>query len=188
MSVTNIINQHIATIQEMAVRNSADIEKFAAMCCKALKDGHVIYFAGNGGSAADSQHLAAELVGRFQKERRGLPSVALTTDTSILTAIGNDYGYEQIFSRQVEALVKKGDVVVGISTSGNSPNIVNALMKAKTLGALTVGMTGQGDGKMDTLCDLCIKVPAKVAARVQEAHILIGHTVCELIEEEVENV
>lgn len=184
MSVQDIIDQHLKTIQETAVNNTSDIEKFAAVCKKALKEGHVIYFAGNGGSAADSQHLAAELVGRFQKERRGLPSVALTTDTSILTAIGNDYGYDRIFSRQVEALVNKGDVVVGISTSGNSTNIVEALLKARELGALTVGMTGENGGQMASICDFCIQVPAKVTARIQEAHIMIGHIVCELIEEE----
>ncbi len=184
MSIDDIMDQHIKTIQETAKNNRLDIERFAVMCSKALKEGHVIYFAGNGGSAADSQHLAAELVGRFQKERRGLPSIALTTDTSILTAIGNDYGYDRIFSRQVEALVNQGDVVVGISTSGNSPNIVEALLKAHDLGAFTIGMTGENGGKMATICDLCIKVPAKVTARIQEAHILIGHVVCELIEED----
>ncbi len=184
MSIQDIIAQHLRIIQETAVNNASDIEKLAAVCKKALKEGHVIYFAGNGGSAADSQHLAAELVGRFQKERRGLPSVALTTDTSILTAIGNDYGYDRIFSRQVEALVNKGDVVIGISTSGNSTNIVEALLKARELGALTVGMTGENGGKMASICDLCIQVPAKVTARIQEAHIMIGHIVCELIEEE----
>jgi D-sedoheptulose 7-phosphate isomerase len=143
---------------------------------------------GNGGSAADSQHLAAEFVGRFQKERRGLAAVALTTDTSILTAVGNDYGFETIFSRQVEALAKAGDVVVGLSTSGNSPNVIKALQAAKTAGAVAVGMTGRSGGKMASLCDLCIKVPADVTARVQEVHALIGHIACQLVDEEAAGV
>lgn len=139
---------------------------------------------GNGGSAADSQHLAAELVGRFVKERQGLPAVALTTDTSILTAVGNDYGFEQIFVRQVQALVKTGDVVVGLSTSGNSANVIHALKTARDKGAVVVGLTGAGGGKMAALCDLCIKVEAKEASRIQEAHILIGHLMCEYIDSE----
>ena len=148
-----------------------------------LKKGR-IYICGNGGSAADSQHLAAEFVGRFQKERAGLPAIALTVDTSILTAVGNDYGYDKVFVRQVQALARPGDVLVGISTSGNSANVVEAVELAKSMGVFCVGMTAEGGGKMKLLCDECIAVPAKVTARAQEMHILIGHILCELVDGE----
>ena len=141
-------------------------------------------FCGNGGSAADSQHLAAEFVGRFQKERAGLPAIALTVDTSILTAVGNDYGYDKVFVRQVQALARPGDVLVGISTSGNSANVVEAVELAKSMGVYCVGMTAVGGGKMKELCDECIAVPAQVTARAQEMHILIGHILCELVDGE----
>jgi len=188
MSINKILEEHIEVIQKISENNTGEIQKFANICCEALKEGHIIYFAGNGGSAADSQHLAAEIVGRFEKERKGLPSIALTTDSSILTSVANDYSFHEIFSRQVEALVRKGDVVVGISTSGNSSNIVNALKKARSQEAVTIGMTGADGGQMNSICDLCIKVPSKVTARIQEAHILIGHIICGLIEEGVGNV
>ncbi len=169
-----------------ATRSGAldDIVKLGAIFARAVKNGNCVFFMGNGGSAADSQHLAAEFVGRFQKERRGLPAVALTTDTSILTAVGNDYGFDAVFARQVEALARAGDVVVGFSTSGNSPNVLKALQAAKACGAVAVGLTGRSGGKMAAVCDLCIKVPADVTARIQEAHILIGHIVCQLVDEE----
>lgn len=162
----------------------AQIEVIAAEIKKALAAGNKVLFCGNGGSAADSQHLAAEFVGRFQKERRGLPAIALTVDTSILTAVGNDYGYDKVFVRQVEALAKPGDVLVGISTSGNSANVVQAVELAKARGVYCVGMTAAGGGKMAELCDQCIAVPAKVTARAQEMHILIGHILCELVDGE----
>jgi D-sedoheptulose 7-phosphate isomerase len=164
------------------------IVRLGALFAAALKNGNTIFFMGNGGSAADSQHLAAEFVGRFQKERRGLPAVALTTDTSILTAVGNDYGFDAVFARQVEALARAGDVVVGFSTSGNSPNVLKALQAAKDRGAIAVGLTGRSGGKMAAICDVCIKVPADVTARIQEAHILIGHIVCGLVDEEAGSV
>lgn len=186
--IHNLINEHLKVVQELQKENEPDIRKFSDYCKIALANKNTIYFMGNGGSAADSQHLAAELVGRFQKERRGLPAIALTTDTSILTSIGNDYSYDEVFRRQVEALVKSGDVVVGISTSGNSSNIVKAIQEAKRIGAVTIGLTGQGGGKLAELCDLCIKVPSKVTARIQEAHIMIGHIVCQLIEEGITHV
>lgn len=170
-----------------AVMNSnilAQIAVVAAAIKKALAAGHKVMFCGNGGSAADSQHLAAEFVGRFQKERRGLPALALTVDTSILTAVGNDYGYDKIFVRQVEALAQPGDVLVGLSTSGNSPNVVAALELAKSKDVYCVGMTAAGGGKMAGLCDECIAVPAKITARAQEMHILIGHILCELVDGE----
>lgn len=164
------------------------IAQLGTIVSRTVKSGHCVFFLGNGGSAADSQHLAAEFVGRFQKERRGLAAVALTTDTSILTAVANDYGFDAVFARQVEALVKAGDVVVGLSTSGNSANVLKALQAAKERGALTVGLTGRSGGKMAAICDLCIKVPSDVTARIQEAHIFIGHIACELVDEEVAGV
>ena len=170
-----------------AVMNSeilAQIERIAVVVKKALAKGNKVMFCGNGGSAADSQHLAAEFVGRFQKERKGLPALALTVDTSILTAVGNDYGYDKVFVRQVEALARPGDVLVGISTSGNSGNVVAAVELAKELGVYCVGMTAAGGGKLKALCDECIAVPAKVTARAQEMHILIGHILCELVDGE----
>lgn len=170
-----------------AVMNSdilTQIERIAVEVKKALANGNKVMFCGNGGSAADSQHLAAEFVGRFQKERQGLPAIALTVDTSILTAVGNDYGYDKVFVRQVEALANKGDVLVGISTSGNSANVVEAVKLAKEKGLYCVGMTAAGGGKLKELCDECIAVPAKVTARAQEMHILIGHILCELVDGE----
>ncbi|MDT8903823.1 D-sedoheptulose 7-phosphate isomerase [Anaeroselena agilis] len=165
-----------------------EIVRLGALFAHAVKNGNCIFFMGNGGSAADSQHLAAEFVGRFQKERRGLPAIALSTDTSILTAVGNDYGFDAVFARQVEALAKAGDVVVGLSTSGNSPNVVKALQAAKAAGAVAVGMTGRSGGKMAAICDLCIMVPADVTARIQEAHALIGHIACQLVDGEAGGV
>jgi len=188
VTLHQIFSEHIQTIEETERSLKPAIAEFAQNVRQALANGNTVFFMGNGGSAADSQHLAAEFVGRFQKERKGLASVALTTDTSILTAVGNDYGFDKVFSRQVEALVKPGDVVVGLSTSGNSLNVVTALEAAKVAGAITVGMTGCGGGKMAELCHLCISVPAKVTARIQETHILIGHIVCQLVDAEAESV
>ena len=156
----------------------------AGLIKTALAGGHKLLFCGNGGSAADAQHWAAEFVGRFQKERRGLPAIALTVDTSILTAVANDYGYERVFSRQVEALGQPGDVLIGVSTSGNSGNVVAAVELAKTLGLKTVGLTGFGGGKLAKLADVCLVIPCKVTARVQEVHSLMGHILCELADED----
>jgi D-sedoheptulose 7-phosphate isomerase len=147
-----------------------------------LARGGKILLMGNGGSAADSQHIAAEIVGRFQKERRGLPAIALTTDTSIITSIGNDYGYDYIFARQIEALCRSEDVVIGITTSGNSQNVVKAIEEANALGATTIGLTGGTGGKLNSLCKFNIVVPNNETARIQEAHILIGHSLCALLE------
>jgi D-sedoheptulose 7-phosphate isomerase len=151
---------------------------------RCIKNGGKVLLMGNGGSAADSQHIAAEIVGRFKKERKGLPAIALTTDTSILTSVGNDYGYDYIFARQVEALCRPEDLVIGITTSGNSPNVVRAIEAAKQIGATTVGFTGGSGGKLATLCDLCLVIPSSVTARIQEAHIFVGHCVCEILESE----
>lgn len=159
------------------------IEKAGDIICRALQEGHKILLCGNGGSAADSQHLAAEIVGRFQKERDAFPAIALTVDTSILTAVGNDYGFDAIFRRQVQGLGEAGDVFIGISTSGNSTNILAAIGEAKRRGMKVIGMTGIGGGKMAGICDICLAVPSKVTARTQEMHIMIGHILCEIAEE-----
>ena len=161
-----------------------DIRVVADICKNALNEGNKILFCGNGGSAADAQHLAAELVGRFVKERESLPAIALTTDTSILTAIANDYSYDDVFSRQVAGLGQAGDVLIGISTSGNSKNVVKAIELAKQKGLKTVAFTGEGGGKLGALCDAVIAVPSKTTSRIQEMHILVGHIVCELVEED----
>jgi D-sedoheptulose 7-phosphate isomerase len=161
------------------------IETVARLCAKALRDGNKLLLAGNGGSAADAQHLAAELVSRFYFDRPGLAAVALTTDTSALTAIGNDYGFERLFARQVDALGRKGDVFIGLSTSGNSPNILKALDEARLKGLVTVGLTGRGGGKMAALCDHCLRMPSSETPRIQEGHIVVGHTLCALVEREM---
>jgi D-sedoheptulose 7-phosphate isomerase len=148
----------------------------------AQRSGRKILFAGNGGSAADAQHLAGELVSRFNYDRPGLPAFALTTDTSVLTAIGNDYGYERLFARQVEAVGNAGDVLVAIYTSGRSPNILEALRVARAKGLVTVGMTGRGGGRLPELCDHLLRTPSDATPRIQEGHIAMGHTICCLIE------
>lgn len=161
------------------------LEQIGKRMSQAVLNGSKVLWCGNGGSAADSQHLAAELMGRFRRERRGLPSIALTTDTSILTAIGNDYGYENVFKRQVEALCQPGDILVGISTSGNSKNVCAALEVAHQLGAFTVAFTGEGGGAMAKLAEATLCVPSKDTARIQECHILCGHMLCDWVEIDV---
>ena len=155
----------------------------AEACIAALRRGNKVLFAGNGGSAADAQHLAAELVNRFNYDRPGLQAFALSTDTSVLTAIGNDYGYEHLFARQIEAVGVGGDVFIGISTSGRSPNILNALRVARAKGLVTVGLTGRGGGQMGAECDYCLRSASDCTPRIQEGHISIGHTLCWLIEQ-----
>ncbi len=161
------------------------ISEAVIVSCDALRNGAKIILFGNGGSAADAQHIAGELVGRFMKERSALPSIALSTNTSIVTAIGNDYGFERVFARQIEALARSGDVAIGISTSGNSPNIIEALAAAREKGCATIGMTGESGGKMTGLVDVLINVPSTETPRIQENHILIGHLICEMIEQEL---
>ena len=148
----------------------------------AIKKGGKILLMGNGGSAADSQHIAAEIVGRFKKERKGMAAIALTTDTSIITSVGNDYGYDYIFARQIEALCRPEDLVIGITTSGNSANIVSAMQAAKEIGAVTIGLTGGTGGKLTAICDYNLVMPSNVTARIQEAHIFVGHCLCEILE------
>jgi D-sedoheptulose 7-phosphate isomerase len=161
------------------------IEKAAAESVKAYRAGNKLMFAGNGGSAADAQHFAGEMVSRFYFDRPGLPAIALTTDTSILTAAGNDYGFEKIFSRQIEANGVRGDVFFAISTSGNSPNILKAIEACKLKGILTVALTGGSGGAMKSICDITIIVPSPETPIIQESHEMIGHMICALIEEEM---
>ena len=168
----------------IAAGKSSEIEYMVNLITTAYKAGGKVILFGNGGSAADAQHIAAELVGRFKLDRRPLPAIALTTNTSTLTAVTNDYGYEAVFSRQIEALVKKKDVVIGISTSGNSPNVIEAITMAKLKGAKTIGLTGCNGGKLAEVADLVLAVPSDSTPRIQEAHITIGHIVCELVERE----
>ena len=158
------------------------VVQVAEGCVKALRQGHKILFAGNGGSAADAQHLAAELVSRYAYDRPGLPAFALTTDTSVLTAIGNDYGYEHLFARQLEAVGAAGDVFFGISTSGRSPNVLRAFDAARAKKVVTVGMTGRAGGQMQGRCDYLLRVPSDSTPRIQEGHIAIGHVICQIIE------
>ena len=161
------------------------VQEVALKCVEVYKNGNKTLIAGNGGSAADAQHIAGEFVSRFYFDRPGLASIALTTDTSIITAIGNDYGYEKLFSRQVQANGVKGDMFIGISTSGNSANVIEALKECKEKGIITVGLTGEKGGKMSEMCDYCIRVPSNETPRVQEAHILIGHIICAVVEEAI---
>jgi len=161
------------------------VSETAAKCCSSLKSGNKIMLAGNGGSAADAQHIAGELVSRFEFDRPGLPAIALTTDTSILTAIGNDYGYHRLFARQIEALGNKGDIFIAYSTSGNSENICEALGVAREREIITVGMTGNKGGKMNILCDFLIEIPSSSTPKIQEGHLVIGHIICCLIEDEL---
>jgi D-sedoheptulose 7-phosphate isomerase len=175
------ISDHIEVIQTILSQQEI-LKCIAEQMTRAVFAGNKVLWCGNGGSAADSQHMAAELMGRFRRERRGLASIALTTDTSILTAIGNDYGYERVFARQVEALCVKGDVVVGISTSGNSKNVCAALETAQQLGAFTVALTGAGGGAMASIADITLRIQSKETARIQEGHILCGHMLCDWVE------
>ena len=160
------------------------IEQAAQACVNAIKNGNKVMFCGNGGSAADSQHLAAELVGRYKINRPALNSIALTTDTSILTAVGNDFGYDTIFERQVEGIGQKGDILVGLSTSGNSKNVLLAMDKAKSMGITTIAFTGEKGGKMKDKADIAINVPSDTTNHIQEMHIAVGHVICGIIEKE----
>ena len=178
------IEEHLAVIDLLRDQQSL-LQGIGEEMTRAIVAGKKILWCGNGGSAADSQHLAAELMGRFRRERCAFPSIALTTDTSILTAVGNDYGYERIFQRQVEALCTKGDVLVGISTSGSSKNVCAALQTARRIGAFTVAFTGQGGGEIPAIADVALRIPSKVTARVQEGHMLCGHMLCDWVEQSV---
>jgi len=175
-------NSHLETIQMVINTMQKYLEEASKLIIDTLKAGNKILLCGNGGSAADAQHIAAELTGRYKTERKGLAGIALTTDTSALTAIGNDYGYERIFDRQVESLAREGDLIIGISTSGNSKNVINALKLGKNLGCRTVGFSGRDGGEMNTVCDINLVVPSNNTPRIQEMHILFGHTICQCID------
>lgn len=185
--ISNQVKKSIDVKQQLLEnRELMELIKEVALKTKEVyQNGNKTLIAGNGGSAADAQHIAGEFVSRFYFDRPGLASIALTTDTSIMTAIGNDYGYEKLFSRQVQANGVKGDMFIGISTSGNSANVVEALKESKAKGIITVGLTGEKGGAMAEMCDYCIKVPSNETPRVQEAHILIGHIICAVVEEAV---
>ena len=183
--VTNSLKEGADLRNKLARQCGSAIVEGAAMLTECLESGGKLLFFGNGGSAADAQHLAAEFVGRFVKERRALPAIAFTTDSSILTAVGNDYGFDQVFSRQVEALGLPNDVAIGISTSGNSPNVLLALKEASKRGLKTIGLAGKDGGELARCVDLAIVVPASNTARIQECHIAIGHLFCELVEEQM---
>ena len=177
------LEAHKETIQKVIEMLTDDIENACQMAVETLKAGNKIMLCGNGGSAADAQHIAAELSGRYKKERKGVAGLALTTDTSALTAIANDYAFENVFARQVEALAKKGDLIIGISTSGNSDNVIRAFQKGKEMGCKTIGLTGKGGGKFNGQCDLNVIVPSDDTPRIQEMHILIGHIICQAIDD-----
>jgi D-sedoheptulose 7-phosphate isomerase len=183
------IKQEIAKGKELLARLLADdplvaeLEKVAHCCVAAIRSGGKVLFAGNGGSAADAQHLAAEFVCRFAFDRAGLPAFSLVTDSSVMTAIGNDYGFEHLFARQIQAVGVAGDVFVGISTSGHSPNILLALAEARRKGLVAVGFTGESGGKMLDHCDLCIRIPSQDTPRIQEGHIVLGHILCGIVEQ-----
>ncbi len=177
--------EHLQTIELVREALAEPIKKISQLLAQSLANGGTLFWCGNGGSAADSQHLAAELVGRFKKNRRALRSIALTTDTSVLTCVANDYSYDDIFARQVEALGRPGDVLIGISTSGNSENVLRAFKAAKEMGLMTIALLGKGGGPCKDLTDHALVIPSDSTARIQEAHILIGHILCELIEAEL---
>jgi D-sedoheptulose 7-phosphate isomerase len=185
--INSIINASIQVKQDIIEKGelAATLEKVIAVITQAFKNGNSVYFAGNGGSAADAQHLAAEFSGRFYKDRKALPSEALHCNTSYLTAVANDYSYDVIYSRLIEGLAKPGDVLVGLSTSGNSGNIVKAFEKSKELKVVTIGFTGAAGGKMKDLSDYLINVPSTDTPRIQESHILLGHIICELVEKNI---
>ena len=178
-------SEHVKVSVETIKSAEKTIETAANLCIESLKKGNKILLFGNGGSAADAQHIAAELVGRYKTERKGLSAIALTTDTSAITSIANDYGYLHVFDRQVEALANKGDVLIGISTGGTSANIISALKLANDLGCKTIGLSGKGGGEFNSLCDVNIIVQSENTPRIQEMHIVIGHTICHLIEQSI---
>lgn len=174
---------HKETINRTIEVMIPQIEEASQMVITTLQKGNKILLCGNGGSASDAQHISAELTGRYKTERKGLAGIALTTDTSALTAIANDYGYHRIFDRQVEALAREGDLLIGISTSGNSANVLSALEVAKELGCKTIGFSGRSGGAMSEVCDINLIVPSNDTPRIQEMHILIGHIVCQAVDD-----
>ena len=184
MSIENKIDIIISNFEKLKSLSS-EIEEIASICINTIQAGHKIMFCGNGGSASDAQHLTAELVVKYKKVRHAIPAISLTTDTSILTAIGNDIGAGEIFAREVEALGKSGDLLIGISTSGNSENIIKAVETAKKNNIKTIALTGKDGGKIKNLADKTLRVPSDVTNNIQEMHIAVGHMICEIIENEL---
>lgn len=182
--IEQILDESIRVKNELKKQSSLIIE-VTNLIVKAYRNNKKIILFGNGGSAADAQHIAAEFVGKYYKDRESLPALAFHTNTSIVTAIANDYGYEYIFERQVSSLVNEGDIVFGISTSGNSLNVIKGLEKAKEKGAITIGLTGQKENNIENIADYCIKIPSNDTPRIQESHITVGHIICYLVEKEL---
>lgn len=182
-NIKNLFEEHIIVATNTLNQLIVVLEQACAQIVNCSKGGNKVLLFGNGGSAADAQHIAAEFIGRFVKERRSLPAIALTTDTSALTAISNDYGYDHVFERQVQGLAVAGDVLIGLSTSGNSANVVKGLMAGKETGCFTIGLSGRGGGEMNNCCDINIVVPSDITANIQEMHILIGHIICSAVDD-----
>jgi len=176
------LQEHLETFQALIGTTLIDIERSGGLICNTLTSGHKLLVCGNGGSAADAQHLAAELIGRYETDRRSYPAIALTTDTSALTAVSNDLGFEQIFARQVAGLAQRDDVLVAISTSGRSPNVLKAVAKAREIGCRTIALTGAGAEPLASACELAVVVPSPRTARIQEAHVAIIHLWCEMVD------
>jgi D-sedoheptulose 7-phosphate isomerase len=183
--IQEIFDEHVFLARRFLERSSEQLDRALGLLLRTLREGNKILVLGNGGSAADAQHIASELVGRFQKERPGLAAIALTTDASTLTSVANDYGFESVFSRQVDALGKKGDALIAISTSGASRNVIEALRSARSRGIATVGLLGRDGGAARELCDVALVVDGQKTARIQEVHILIAHVICEHLESEM---
>ena len=181
--LANSLQEHLAIIQKLLDSKLSEIEQSGQLICEALTSGRKVLLCGNGGSAADAQHIAAELVGCYEKQRRSWPAIALTTDTSALTAVSNDLGYEQVFARQVLGLAQSGDVLVAISTSGKSKNVLRAAEQARELGCKSIGLTGATAEPLASLCDITVAVPSNRTSRVQEAHITVGHLWCEMVDQ-----
>jgi D-sedoheptulose 7-phosphate isomerase len=181
--IRDILLESIHVKEELLRTAIGQIVEITELTIECLKKGGKVILFGNGGSASDSQHIAAELVGRFKKDRAGLPAIALTTNTSILTAVANDYGFDIVFAKQVEALAQKNDIIIGISTSGKAKNVASGIRQAKKMGLKTIALTGGDGGDLAKLADLSVLVPSSVTARIQEAHITIGHAICDIVEQ-----
>jgi D-sedoheptulose 7-phosphate isomerase len=181
--LTKSLREHLQTVQSLLETNVPNIQSAGELICTTLTKGNKILICGNGGSAADAQHIAAELVGRYEQHRRSWPAIALTTDTSALTALSNDFGYAEVFARQVTGLAVSGDLLIAISTSGQSANVLKAAEKAREIGCQVIGMTGKTREPLAALCDICVAVPSERTSRVQEAHITIGHLWCEMVDQ-----
>ena len=183
--IVRIFDEHARLQKEFLKHNTEMLERVAEVLLQAFRKGRTVYFFGNGGSAADSQHLAAEFVNRFRLDRRALPALALSVDTSVLTSIANDFGYDRVFARQIEAYGRPDDVAVGLSTSGASPNVIEGIRLARRQGLVTVGFSGGDGGALLRETDHCIVVPSKTTARIQEFHIIAGHAICDIVEQDL---